>query len=535
MAEQLELAQLIVRLGIAEGDIDRMESRLDEVNVSLQRAGTQAGQTFGQGMRVPLLQAYWDIQALIGGAQQLTQVLGEVSGVSFAAQYQQMTISLQTLTGSKKAADDLLDSLQKMGSETPFDTAQLVGYTRLLLSTGANAKSVTSELGTMADAIAALGLDTGAVGRLAINLSQIRAGKATAADYKQFATLGLDLDKIVGAALGRTLATGGGAQALRAMTGDKQYQTILSGLRGLYGGAAERAGGGFLGTLQNLGETLRNIMLPTGNLLLPTLTRLLGLFKWVGGEIQALNKVTGGGAGLIALTIGLVAAQRLLVGSALSAIQTINGLTASLTRLADTSHAAAVASTGAAVSGAANVAEAAGGGAAAAAAASRGPRALAWFRGLPAALREGTLLRGIVPALRTALTATRIANIGGLIASLGLGFLGDHIGGKAGNILSNAGTGLGLGTLLGMKLGLPGTLIGGGIGAILGGLYGNSLPVIPAQKAATDKQADALNQNTDALKQLRGSLIGGGERGHRITSQLQMEYAVAALMARGVA
>jgi hypothetical protein len=69
-----------------------------------------------------------------------------------------------------------------------------------------------------------------------------------------------------------------------------------------------------------------------------------------------------------------------------------------------------------------------------------------------------------------------------------------------------------------------GAAVGGGIGAWLGGANYKA----PAEKAAkvAEKQADATKENTQALRDLKSSLVGGGSRARTAASLLEREYAL---------
>ena len=138
----------------------------------------------------------------------------------------------------------------------------------------------------------------------------------------------------------------------------------------------------------------------------------------------------------------------------------------------------------------------------------------------------------IAEVLKVAKVA-KIADIATFAAGLGLETLGDHLRGadgrqtRGGSITQGVGEGVGFGGLgffAGPWVGLATTLVG----AIAGGVVGNNRFNHQPKEEAHDK---ALKENTDALLDLKGSVVGGGARTRAAFSQMQLERGVARAMA----
>ena len=129
------------------------------------------------------------------------------AGVSYNAQLEQYQTALTNMLGSASAAENALEKIKQDAARTPFDTAGLVKANELLISTGVDADSSRKVILALGDAVSATGGGNEELSRMAQNLQQIKnAGKATAADIKQFAYAGIDVYGILADYTGKSTA-----------------------------------------------------------------------------------------------------------------------------------------------------------------------------------------------------------------------------------------------------------------------------------------------------------------------------------------
>lgn len=498
---------------------DGVTTTLRQIERQTERTG-QSAQQMGNRFNLAglsLTDMLVGIQAAIAGVREMGQVLAAVTGIGIAARFQTLNVGFTTLIGNAEKARTILKELRQLGAETPFDTEELVSMSRLLLAMGVDANRVVRDMRAITDAIAVTGQGPEVTRRVITNLSQVRGMQhVNVRDLNEIAYAGLSLNKILGAALGKTLTDGQGRQAVNQMTGKQFYDTFIKGVEKLYGGSARLLGLGTLaGILQNIGDTLRLVMLPTGVLLLPVVQAVGRAFLLVANAAQKLNEMTGGSAGLILLFRGLIAVKGVLITAIVKVRTSITGLIESLDRLS-VSAATAAGSTGVqAAANATGTATAVGVGAAAATGG-----ILARLRGF---FSGG--LKGVLSGAKGLLKGPGI----GLIADLGLNWLGGMLGGALGGTLKGAGTGIGVGSLGflgGGPLGIITTIVGALIGGITGFMGSRRGP-------GGDTAAEKLGETNTILKDIKAQMIGGGPRARRITSELEIEMALGRALKTG--
>lgn len=183
------------------------------------------------------------------------------AGVSYNAQLEQYQTALTNMLGSASAAENALEQIKQDAARTPFDTAGLVKANELLISTGVDADSSRKVILALGDAVSATGGGNEELSRMAQNLQQIKnAGKATAADIKQFAYAGIDVYGILADYTGKSTAE------VQKMT--VTYDVLTAALE-----KASDEGGRYYNSISTQSETL-NGQMPT---LTDNATQLAGL------------------------------------------------------------------------------------------------------------------------------------------------------------------------------------------------------------------------------------------------------------------
>lgn len=183
------------------------------------------------------------------------------AGVSYNAQLEQYQTALTNMLGSASAAENVLEQIKQDAARTPFDTAGLVKANELLISTGVDADSSRKVILALGDAVSATGGGNEELSRMAQNLQQIKnAGKATAADIKQFAYAGIDVYGILADYTGKSTAE------VQKMT--VTYDVLTAALE-----KASDEGGRYYNSMSTQSETLNGRM----STLTDNATQLAGL------------------------------------------------------------------------------------------------------------------------------------------------------------------------------------------------------------------------------------------------------------------
>lgn len=243
-----ELATLKSRLSDAENGLgefsDQTKTAGDDLAASV-TAGTLAAK------------AYETIgSTLLSAGKKVVE-----AGVSYNAQLEQYQTALTNMLGSASAAENALEQIKQDAARTPFDTAGLVKANELLISTGVDADSSRKVILALGDAVSATGGGNEELSRMAQNLQQIKnAGKATAADIKQFAYAGIDVYGILADYTGKSTAE------VQKMT--VTYDLLTAALE-----KASDKGGRYYNSMSTQSETLNGQM----STLTDNATQLAGL------------------------------------------------------------------------------------------------------------------------------------------------------------------------------------------------------------------------------------------------------------------
>lgn len=183
------------------------------------------------------------------------------AGVSYNAQLEQYQTALTNMLGSASDAENALEQIKQDAARAPFDTAGLVKANELLISTGVDADSSRKVILALGDAVSATGGGNEELSRMAQNLQQIKnAGKATAADIKQFAYAGIDVYGILADYTGKSTAE------VQKMT--VTYDVLTAALE-----KASDEGGRYYNSMSTQSETLNGRM----STLTDNATQLAGL------------------------------------------------------------------------------------------------------------------------------------------------------------------------------------------------------------------------------------------------------------------
>ena len=155
------------------GDSSNLDSTISGVQNSLQDLATGSLDAVGKGFQT------------LGGIITATTSAVVGFGVTYNAQVESITMSLETLTGSAELANDIMAQIKSDAAKTPFDVQSLAKGEQMLISTGLSAEESRASMLALGDAISAVGGDSSTMTRMIANLQQIQnARKSHLIRYK---------------------------------------------------------------------------------------------------------------------------------------------------------------------------------------------------------------------------------------------------------------------------------------------------------------------------------------------------------------
>lgn len=202
-----DLQAMKSRLEDAKNGMGEFADKTDKAADSLGSIQKKSGFFDGMAGEVAKGQTLANAFSAIAGKIKEIGSQAVTTGVNYNAQVEQYQVALTNMLGSQEKASETLEQIKKDAARTPFDTANLVKANEYLISTGEAAENSRKTILALGDAVSAVGGGSDELGRMAQNLQQIKnAGKATAADIKQFAYAGIDVYGILADYTGKSTA-----------------------------------------------------------------------------------------------------------------------------------------------------------------------------------------------------------------------------------------------------------------------------------------------------------------------------------------
>jgi tape measure domain-containing protein len=278
------LGDLVVKIGADTRDLNKQLGKVQREFRSMTSNITQLGQNLTRNITLPL--------AALGAA-----------AVKSAADLETLETSFISLTGGAKEARDMVADLNKFTAETPFQLEAVGKAARQLIAAGTGIDEVNNQLQFLGDIAATSG---SSIDEIAAIFAKVQAkGKVELENLNQLAERGIPIFTALSEATG-LLPSELGAGAVSV----EQFNDTLRSFAqegGFAEGAMQRlsqtAAGRFSTALDNLkqaGAELGNVMLPTINKLLGLVTDLAQRFTAMDDSVkQAVVRL-----GLVASTIG---------------------------------------------------------------------------------------------------------------------------------------------------------------------------------------------------------------------------------------
>lgn len=165
------------------------------------------------------------------------------SVVDTGATFERAEIQLKTLLKSADKAKEVFTDIQNESTKSPFTFQEILKGNAALISTGLTAKRAKEDFTNLSNAIAATGGTNDELGRMVMNLQQIRnTGKATALDIKQFGYAGINLYSLLNDYYK--------ANHIALQNQKQDYETITGALK-----LAAQEGGQYYNALNNLADS----------------------------------------------------------------------------------------------------------------------------------------------------------------------------------------------------------------------------------------------------------------------------------------
>ena len=188
-----------------------------------------------------------DVKAGIDLATAAMQKLAAVAqkGIEYNATIEQMQTSFEVMTGSAEKAAEVVERLRTMGAETPFETADLVNTTQLLMQYGFTADDAIDKMRMLGDIAQG---NTEHMNSIAMGYAQMSsAGKVNLQDIKQMINGGFNPLQEISERTGESMASLYDRISKGTLTIDEITQSMVN---------ATSEGGKFYQSMEKQSQTL---------------------------------------------------------------------------------------------------------------------------------------------------------------------------------------------------------------------------------------------------------------------------------------
>ena len=258
-----ELSIDLRQIRTANREINKLEAQRDKLEGG---KGDKKGRS--GGMAAGLLRFGPAALALAAGA-------GMMGIVKQGAHAEQDIVGLRTFVGANRA-NQVYANIQKDAAVSPYTTQSLMMVNRALISTGMDADKARKDTNNLANAIAAVGGGNDELGRMAVNMAQIKnQGKATAMDIRQFAMAGINIYGLLAEATGKPIEKVKDMEASYDLLSFALNKAAQKG--GMYAGALEAQGKTMTGKWSTFIDNIQIGAAKIGLALEPAVNKLLDM------------------------------------------------------------------------------------------------------------------------------------------------------------------------------------------------------------------------------------------------------------------
>ncbi len=257
------------------------------------------------------------------------------ASVKAAADMEQSTIALTTLTGSAAEANKQLEAIKKISLESKLTFPELVDASRKMLAYGFTVKQTIPMIKILGDATSALGLGKEGIDRVTIALGQMQAKSIVSAEeMRQLSEAGIGAWKYLADAIGVSVPEAMKMAEKRMIDGATGIKAILQGMANdpKFKDGMKKQADSIWGTWANLQDQLIYSAATVGAVLAKTFdlkNRLKGATDWLKDFADGFNKLNPAVKGTIvnvALFLVAVGPVSMVVGQAARSISLLIGL-----------------------------------------------------------------------------------------------------------------------------------------------------------------------------------------------------------------
>lgn len=180
-----------------------------------------------------------------------------VTSIKTASSFQQQRVALETFTGSAEIAGKLLSDITNFAKKTPFELSGVIEGTKRLMAFGVSATDVLTDLKSLGNIAAGVGMDK--LPQLILAFGQVKAAtKLTGMELRQFTEAGVPLLDELAKQTGKTAAQikedmeAGAAPSFEAV---REALAALSGEGGRFNNLMEAQSKTLSGTISNLKDS----------------------------------------------------------------------------------------------------------------------------------------------------------------------------------------------------------------------------------------------------------------------------------------
>ena len=187
-----DLQRALTNLDPNSAEFARLSAELRGVNQQIsnitsqfRNARTESTTAFGSIMQNIAAAAvgFFGLRELVRGVFRASEVASEIEATRLA---------LETIIGSKREADKVVGEIIKLAASTPFETKELIEYTKRLLAMGVETNKVIPSMKALGDVAAGVGKDK--LDQLVLAYGQVAAKtKLAGGELKQFTEAGVPL------------------------------------------------------------------------------------------------------------------------------------------------------------------------------------------------------------------------------------------------------------------------------------------------------------------------------------------------------
>lgn len=202
-------------------------------------------------------------QAVMGAIGQVIEFGKQaiVTGIQYNAMMEQSEIAWTTILGSAEKAVETMQTLQKLGAETPFEFEELDSTAKLLNMAGFEGEELFKTLVNVGDAVSAIGGNGEVLEGIGTAIFQMATkGKVSAEEMNQLAERGIPAWGILADKMGVSTGELMDMVSSGQMLADDVIPLLVEGLGEKFGGSMEKQSQTFNGLMSTMRDNFKMMM-----------------------------------------------------------------------------------------------------------------------------------------------------------------------------------------------------------------------------------------------------------------------------------